>query len=323
MKSWLVDFSKEFNVHLTDTTLFRLSAESFEKLLYSFNSLYQFLEFSFSASECFSHYKLRYTIDISRINSEDIIEIIRAGVNRLENIPEKTRLNPVFFRPNSIFDKVGRNLLYAIGAEHETNGSISVFKTYWRFKSPLEELKVLLHGKKSEMFKKTRNEIQDFWPNWIIARLTGIDYLPQGEYKFKLYLPQTSCVEPLSLVTFCEFLLCLGWKIDLDSFTKLSYFILKHRMVVEPSAYIVGFSIGNISSIKLEIAARAYFMNSRETLKAVSALAKSLGLDPTPVHLGFSALEKHNPFFRQPVIEVICLDFYSDGRNRITIYCRF
>lgn len=91
---------------------------------------------------------------------------------------------------------------------------------------------------------------------------------------------------------------------------------------IEPTAYSLGVTMGKKPSIKLEIAAKAYFSDTKGTLNAVSALTGSLGLDASPLHAGIDILEKESPFSREPVIDVICLDFYPEGDNRVTLYCR-
>lgn len=73
--------------------------------------------------------------------------------------------------------------------------------------------------------------------------------------------------------------------------------------------------------IKLEIATKAYFKNTNETLNAVTNLAESLFLDSYSIYNGFFTLKKHKPFPTQLLINVISIYFFPDGSNRITIYC--
>lgn len=226
-----------------------------------------------------------------------------------------------FWGLNNIINETERFLLAAIGAEHSPNGSMLAFKTYWRFNSSLNELNVLLNRNNKESFLKVINKAQSFWSDWKKPKLIGIDYLLMGKKNFKVYLPQKGFSKPLSIVDLCLFLLKCGWKVNLDIFSKLSYFILGNQSKVEPSAYSICISEGKEPYIKLEIATKAYFKNTNETLNAVTNLAESIFLDSYSIYSGFFNLKKHKPFPMQLLINVISIYFFPDGSNRITIYC--
>lgn len=321
-ESWLATFSNERGIQLNDMALLSFAVKSFENRLQGAGLFDQHLEFSHFTPTSSPGKTLRYVINITKLDGGEVEKIIRTGVGLLADIPEKVKRNPAYQRLKTIYDETGSHMLYGIGAEHTPDGSIYCLKTYWRFSSPIEELRILLSRNEKKRFDKLISVIQAFWPGWKSARLVGIDYLASGENRFKAYLPQKDFTEPLSIVTFCEFLLNLGWKVDINTFSKLSYFLLNRQTEIEPTAYSLGVAIGKKPSIKLEIAAKAYFRDTEETLNAVSALTESLGLDPSPLHAGVDILEKDNPFSRMPVIEVICLDFYPEGNNRVILYCR-
>jgi hypothetical protein len=319
--NWIAALSSEIGVRPADITLLRLAGEAFAGLPHLAGSLDRLLEFSFSTSGRSSSQKLRYVIDVTALSAENSGDLITTGISLLGDIPEDARRTPTYRRLDDVYDEAGKPLLYGIGAEHAPHGAISSFKTYWRFQSPLEELRLLVTGHNEDSLEELVGAAQAFWPGWKSARLVGIDYLASGGNRFKAYLPQKSFVEPLSLVAFCEFLLRLGWQVNLEVFARLSYFVLGCQMEVQPTAYSLGFAIGERPSIKLEIAVKAYFDNARRALDAVLRLAESLGLDPSPVQTGVAALEKHSPLARPPITEVLCLDFYPQGSNRVIVYC--
>jgi len=321
-ESWLATFSNERGIQIDEMALLSLALKSFENRPQGPGLFEQYLEFSLFTPASSPGKTLRYVINITKLDGREVEEIIRTGLSLLEDIPETVQSKPAYQRLKTIYDENGSHMLYGVGAEHAPDGSIYCLKTYWRFGSPIEELRLLLSRNEKKRFDKLISVIQAFWPGWKSASLVGIDYLASGENRFKAYLPQKDFIEPLSLVIFCEFLLTLGWNVDINTFSKLSYFLLNRQMEIEPTAYSLGVAIGRNPSIKLEIATKAYFSDTKETLKAVSALTESLSLDPSPLHAGVDILEKDNPFSRMPVIDVICLDFYPEGDNRVTLYCR-
>jgi hypothetical protein len=320
-ENWIADFSNELGFPL-DMTLLRSAGESFEKHPRKEYLLEHHLEFSFYTSSFSSPKTLRYAIDVTKLDRNDVEKLIRLAISLLGKIPGKAKFSPSYQRLNAIVDETGKHLPDGVGAEHDLDGSVSSFKTYWRFKSPLDQFRALLLGDNEKYFKKLLSTVQTFWPGWESARGIGIDYLPSGGNRFKAYLPQKNYARPLSLESFCAFLLSLGWKVHLDTFPKLSYFLLDRQTEVVPTAYLLGLAIGDTPSIKLEIVTKAYFNGTEETLSAILGLAESLGLDSSHIYNCVAALQKHNPLARLPTIETMCLDFYPDSSNRITLYCR-
>lgn len=321
-ESWLPPFSGMIGVRPVDMALVKSAEEIFQTRPQPADEFSQSLEFSFCASPDFSSSnRLRYVIDVSALDVKDVSRLVDTGVAMLRDIPQNATHNRAFRRLETFSDKAGNRLLYGIGAEHVSDGSVSGFKTYWRSHSPLEALQDLLDGTRKKTFESLIGTAQAFWPRWEDARLIGIDYLASAENRVKAYLPQKGFDEPLSLVAFCEFLLRLGWRVDLDTFPKLAYLLLGRRTQVDPTAYSLGFAIGTKPSIKLEIAVKAYFNDNLKALNAVSRLAQSLTLDPSPIRIGVAALEKRNPLARPPVAEVICVDFSPNGGHRVILYC--
>lgn len=321
-EKWIWAFSNEIGVQLTKMDLLESANEIIENRSDISCSLVQLIEFSFYATDYPSPKALRYVIDVHSIENRDVEKMIRVGTNLLGSTFEGAKQNQPYRKLDLILNKTGECLPNWIGIEHTSNGSLSSLKTYWRFPSPFEELRLLVSGDEKEMLERVLGAAQAFWPGWKDAKLIGIDYKVTGENRFKVYLPQRNFAEPLCIVTFYAFLLQLGWKVDLDTLLKFSCILLGCRPEVIPTAYSVALKIGSQPSVGIEIATKAYFSDSKQALSAVNALAESLGLDPSPIGTSVTALEMHNPLARPPVVEVISLDFYMDGGKRITSYCR-
>jgi len=320
--SWVAAFANELGVQTLDTTLLSSSAKVLDtraRIGYPFSQL---LEFSFCTSGGPSAQALRYVIDVTSLGDDDARAIAGTGIGLLEDSMDPVQHSSSLRRLDTLFDGDTNGALFAVGAEHVADGSLCTLKTYWRLASPVDELGSLLPKAEERRLSELIVRVQSFWPRWERARLIGIDDAASGDNALKVYLPQKDLVEPLSLVTLCTFLLSLGWQVDVEAFPKLSYFILGRRVEVEPTAYSLGLAMAARPSVKLEIAAQAYFSDSQETLQSACCLAESLGLDSSFPRAGVEALEQFAPLSRPPVTEVICLAFYPDGNKRITLYCR-
>ncbi|MBN1314967.1 MAG: hypothetical protein JXA42_05850 [Anaerolineales bacterium] len=319
--NWIAAFANEVGVWPIDTTLLGTASETYEGRLgpgYSFGRL----EFSFVTSDNSALINpLRYVVDVTGLCGEDAKKLVRAGIGALGDIPKYNVHSQVYRILDSIDDKGGDSNLYGVGVEHAPDGSICSIKTYWRFKTPFEEL-FLLSKNEQETFCVFRDILHSLWPRWTGAKLVAIDYLVSGENRFKVYLPQKELVEPLSLVTLALFLLRLGWQVNFDAFPRYAQIILGREITVKPTAFSLGFAIGQRPYVKLEIAAEAYFDDSNQALCSVCSLADSLNLDSSPLQRGFTALKKHSPFPKPPVIEVISLGFHPKGHHHIALYCR-
>lgn len=319
---WIKGFASEIGVHLRSPTLLESAETGLKTCQPSGYLFFHLLEFSFCASNRSSPKTLRYVIDVTKLERTKVEKMIRTGVSLLGYIPKEIRYNPAYRRLGDISNGASGHLLFGIGAEHTTDNATPIFKTYWRFPLALEELSLMLSADEKATFEQLLNAVQTFWPGWQNARLVSIDYLPEGKNRFKVYLPQKDFAEPLSIADLCAFLLHLGWQVDLNIFPKFSFFLLDSQAEAAPTAYSVGFAIGKKPSIKVEIAAQAYFDDTKQALYAGCGLAQSLGLDASPIQTGIATLAKHSPFTTAPGVEVICLDFYPDGRIRVTLYCR-
>jgi hypothetical protein len=319
---WIKGFANEIGVRLGSPTLLESAETGLKNCQPTGYLFFHLLEFSFCTSNRPSPKKLRYVIDVTKLDRTKVEKMIHAGISLLGYIPKEIRCNPAYRRLGDISNGASGHLLYGIGAEHTSDNATPILKTYWRLPMAIEELGFMLSGDEKATFEQLFNAVQTFWPGWQNARLVSIDYLSAGKNRFKVYLPQKDFTEPLSIADLCAFLLHLGWQVDLDIFLKLSFFLLDSQAEAAPTAYSVGFAIGRRPSIKVEIAAQAYFDDAKQALYAGCGLAQSLGLDTSPIQTGVAALAKNSPFTAPPGVEVICLDFYPNGGNRVTLYCR-
>lgn len=326
--TWIHELAESIGVSLDNSsiikTVWELAQRNWENNPPAWKSPF---EFSFIAGNA-SKASFRYIINTSQWKTEDVKEILSMGfkcvdfssLQKLQKLKRFLKFTYGKYETKTDRDKGCR--LGAIGVEHLSDGSISSLKTYWDYSGLLEDLQYLLQPSERKEYIRLLGIIRGLWPKWNKLWVLGIDFTASDSLRVKAYFPPKEAPEPLSLLTFLSFLINIGIETDVDNLSKLAYFCLNKEFEVVPTAYILGLNIGKSPSVKLEIAAQAYFKKIEEALKATSVLATSMNIDPTPFYIGISALQKHSPLKRPPTLEVISLEFMPAMRNKMAIYCR-
>lgn len=315
----IYDLAASYGMHI-DSSWIMVAQELARRSSNNYSLLESFLEFSFVAGEK-ARSPLRYVINVSDWKKRDAKRLLLKGLKFINVLPlqEPKRSDGCMLNKNWA-EKMGSNL-YGIGAEYSDDGNILSLKTYW-VPGDIELLQNLLSTPDKKYIKRSISMLKKVLPSWKRPRMAGIDLSSFGEVRAKAYFPQKDIAEPLSLAIFYLLLINMGIHTDPDNLVKLAYFLLNNESEIMPGAFIVGLTFAKIQSIKLEIAAKAYFKNTEDALRATSSLALSMGIDPESLYTNISALTKINPFKRPPTIEVICVEFLPKDKKRIIIYCK-
>lgn len=318
---WIDKLSRELGIQDMDLTIIREVNESFNNRANTFFSLNEKLEFSFCSSYQIPENTLRYSIKTNGLSLIDVKKIIKTGITLIGCKIVNSVTHLLLKSLEASFLKKENHDLFGVGVEHAQTGYVTSFKTYWKSKLPPTELGLALTCPQKDMFENLLAMIPDYWPRWRNPSLIGIDMLCTREYKIKIYFPEKTFRESLSLITFGAFLRNLGWNTDPDSLAKIGYFLLNGNNEIFPSAYSIGFTLSNNPAVKLYIPTKAYYNHSEEALNALLHLTQSLNLKSIPIIKCYKSLRKFNPFNRIPNIEVIGIDFYPNDKYRVNMYC--
>ncbi len=310
---WLSDLAYSLEIQTLDVKLLSMLNDIItvdSNIHLPFESL---LEFSVVADNT-PEKSFRYEFDVSKFGMKEK-SLLETGIKCLGVIPEDH-----VFHSMLNWTSLRNSPLDFIGAEHSCYGNFSRFKTYWNSQISLENIFKLMPSDEAIASERIFSKMQELFPLWNRPRFIGVDLLVSGTVKVKVYYPHRNSTESLSLITFSSLLERIGLDVDVDKMAKLAYSFFNKKLEVLPTAFIVGLVLGRRPSVKLEIASKAYFKSSKEALRRASMLAVALDIDPTPFYKGLNALQKFSPLKKIPDIEVICIEFLPNFKNRMIMY---